>query len=446
MCCLCQFLFQKYVCFGRKLPFLHAFFAVLTLFLLTDGSSTGLLMTTQQSVIDDILKSNDLSKSLNISRTSTAVPSNRHNSSSGVHRHLDLGEYLQKNTNHGDNSLKDGCGDSSRTFKAEISGKVDFDPLLVKPLNEVTDIPLSDSKDRMNTTVPNLTGSGDTGSKVVSGDIIGAMDILDTGKEKSTTTPEAINSAYSTPSHSGSQMSLSPQHSIRTPVTENDPLGLFNLNSELSFTVSEPTKVSSDSRTPKGTPSKSNKYQLLLDLQPFSSSTPTKEENGTDSIIERTNILSDATTTESSTDPGSPNSQEPWSPLPKSQVKPAVSKAATLPALERSSSVETAIRKTKFLNRTGSFRGAIKSAAGILSNKLYEMKQNYTTPTKNDTGSSQSLPKSTDPDVMTEEENDEFMRKAESLDELGDRLERSQSEDTGGSKSSLKGYMSFGRH
>ena len=140
--------------------------------------------------------------------------------------------------------------------------------------------------------------------------------------------------------------SSSPAHSVRTPVTENDPLGLFN--PPISSGTTQQTILSGvpdllglndskDSGISTATSRSANRSNLLIDIEPFRS--PSKDRLGsTDSALStpknlgagdadtRTYTLIKTSSSMSSNDTSSPGSPvKAWAPLSQSHSTPSES-------------------------------------------------------------------------------------------------------------------------
>lgn len=163
---------------------------------------------------------------------------------------------------------------------------------------------------------------------------------------------------------------LSPSHSIRTPVTENDPLGLFNPNPVplVSSTTSSPSKKTNIAgvdallglSNPDITPARTS--NLLVDVEPFSNSNPTS--------LSKTSLESQGKSesqTSVTSDTSSPASPEKWSPL--SQSQPATSQESftsqDTTSTSSASSQASSTRKGKTVSRSESLSSALKSAASF---------------------------------------------------------------------------------
>jgi hypothetical protein len=242
---------------------------------------------------------------------------------------------------------------------------------------------------------------------------------------------------------------LSPTHSVRTPVTENDPLGLFTASlSPISNQYSAPAActvpdllMDLQSNTDRGTaqpPAQSNvaRGNLLLDLEPFSnSSTPTRVSEtsdtsltptrasvnaGTPKVVQSVMEKSASMSSDTTSSPGSPS--EAWAPLSQSQPDPRrTDSPQTPPVMERSRSIhgETPSRRTRLAARSESITNAVRSGFGLFATKFNEFKQSMATPPKSSNySSSSSLNRSVDADKYLDIEDDTSLRKAGSLDLL----------------------------
>ena len=198
----------------------------------------------------------------------------------------------------------------------------------------------------------------------------------------------------------------SPVHSIRVPVTDCEPLGVFSdplLASPSAASDSShqgDVSVSSDSdRSKAGSGPRQN---LLIDLEPFGSSVRTRSAAGRAGVEGRELRKSNSTgrlqmESFSSSDTSSPGSPlEAWSPMssgppPDSATSsPPTTRASTLPENARMTGL-VSVPADKLVGRSESFSSALKSAASVFASKFTELKQSMSTPTSATRGSSQSL-------------------------------------------------------
>ena len=240
----------------------------------------------------------------------------------------------------------------------------------------------------------------------------------------------------------------SPVHSIRTPVTENDPLGLF-VPPTLSTVASAPVLagklhehlnhgVSNGSLDSPQT--KVSSRDMLIDLQPFSNTSTPVRRLWADQDRAKSGLSSSGASS-----PGSP--LESWSPLSsQTHGQPSLAgvgeigqanhtptsarkKASTLPVMGAAPALNlygsqdaehgTPRRTGKTPSRSESFGTAFRSVTSRMATKFTELKQTMGTPSKGQLGSSGSLHRSDRDRMITEEDEESHMRKAGSLDFLG---------------------------
>ncbi len=256
---------------------------------------------------------------------------------------------------------------------------------------------------------------------------------------------------------SASSNTSSPSHSVRTPVTENDPLGLFSppLTSNVSGTPDLlGLNDSKDSGISTATGrSAANRSNLLIDVEPFSSpgkgrlssvdsaiDTP-KMHGAGDADKTRTYTLLKTSPSASSNDTSSPGSPaEAWAPLSQTQKTHSVDelgevkktdhedvkqKSSTLPATAAeqglagkppAGSPATAHRRGKLSARSESFRNALSSTAkstasffsSRFSSKFAELKHSMSP------GSTNSLDKSDESGSQTSLAKNESIAEEES--------------------------------
>ncbi len=217
---------------------------------------------------------------------------------------------------------------------------------------------------------------------------------------------EGLKMSSVRPSGGGSDTS-SPSHSVRTPVTENDPLGLFSSPAKLSTIQSSLSGTpdllglngSEDSGISTATARSVNRTNLLIDIEPFRS--PSKDRLGSaDSAVStpktagagdgdtRTYTLLKTSSSASSNDTSSAGSPAgAWAPLSQSGGatpsdrgdgdppgrEDTFHKSSTTPAnleyLDRTPDGKTnapntpSSRRGKMLARGESFRNALSSTA-----------------------------------------------------------------------------------
>ncbi len=264
-------------------------------------------------------------------------------------------------------------------------------------------------------------------------DISTSTDTFDLKTDSSEMTKESSESTSGTPKL------LSPTHSIRTPVTENDPLGLFytpthtasisdtTASSGVDLLCMTPEKklvgkdslldMSEDSGVSGTTTRSANRTNLLIDIEPFSNtSTPVKQKSSSSSIVDGDSshtspvILAgtdgggdgpsvkpqntkvngnkgvDSFSSSEASSPGSP--AEAWAPISQSQVQSPVSTPAQKPAIQPAktdpSGTRMAAKRGKPVTRGESFRSALTSMAGFaskaFSSKMNDFKQSMTAP------------------------------------------------------------------
>ena len=225
-------------------------------------------------------------------------------------------------------------------------------------------------------------GAGDGASDGVTPQVVPGVELLQdmlSPLDGSTDTDAMLDTPEKS-SLSASNPPLSPSHSVRTPVTENDPLGLFvspqpitgqgdsgpNLESLLGS-----SHESSGGDAPSGSSDRAN---LLLDLPFSNTSTPVKMRR---SVSDTTGASSDPTLspdhppsspmgraasldTSESESPGSP---EAWQPLSNTQPGPTTDDPDDTADSKR---LDTPSRR-KLAGRSESFSRAYKSAASLAS-------------------------------------------------------------------------------
>lgn len=484
------------------------------------GSSAGLLMTSQTSINESVFGEFGLSHSLNKSSAASNVLYRKRHKSFGDHakrrRAFSLqedslnGEEKQRHQSH-DGTYEEESGDSQLTPRVDISGKIPS--LSEKTCNGAGDNESGDATSQPVNGVNTLNGplingdmNGDCegrtsglhdaippdidmsdglgmGNGNLSSDTLKSEKLLDLDcsyrsiNDSDTTVFSDIQNDGQPKTSRNSSKPNSPAHVVRTPVTENDPLGLFM---SPALQQSTPATAADTITTPSNGPRKmlfsvdseandsgvsstiaqsfGNRSNLLIDLEPFSS--PNKKSPAALFTIgnspERDSEKAGGDASEkpaksiSSSDASSPGSPEAWAPLSQSQSQSQLQnatpeapdvisteqlrKASTLPSnmdkkgeLKHSVSVDKATppsgKRGKPVSRAESFGfgSALKSAAHLFSTKFSELKQTMVTPTKGEGGGSQaSLPKPHEMEkVLYEQEEDMFLRKAGSLDHLG---------------------------
>ena len=190
----------------------------------------------------------------------------------------------------------------------------------------------------------------------------------------------------------------SPVHSIRVPVTDCEPLGVFSDPLSVSTDSCHKVAASTDSDSAKaGSVARRN---LLIDLEPFAATTRTRSAAGRVGVegheLRKTcstgKLLVESYNSSDASSPGSP--VEAWSPMtpgptPDSIPSPSTTnRASTLPAKTNLPSLP---QDNKSVGRSESFSSALKSAASVFTSKFAELKQSMSTPTSATRGSSQSL-------------------------------------------------------
>ena len=487
---------------------------------LTVGSSAGLLMTSQMSVDEAVFGDIGLSHSLNVkaSQQANADLKRKRHKSYGDHirrrRALSLQDApgsvgKQRHQSHDGCVDVDGQGDCA-TPRADVctnlpdliqgqvlgnlpNGTGDKDnQIITNGLNMANglpagQLPANGEGERVSngrtfgledTVPPDICpveaglgkGKGDVSTDTLKSEQLVDLDSSSKTLKDGSLTDES-SSVFNDTSNTDSQQDTptesntsTPTHGVRTPVTENDPLGFFNqptqstpaddtvqtgsgISRNLLLSLGSEGNDSGISSTASG-----NRSNLLIDIEPFGGS-PKKSPAALFSIgssPERTAQSSKLTMSASvtSSDASSPGSPEPWAPLPQShsqsqfQTPPStptsdIKKASTLPSnlakLERTQSADiptsmSASKRGKLVGRSDSFGfgSALRSAASMFSSKFNELKQTMVTPTKGEgpagatTGSQTSLPKPHEMEkLLYEEEEDMMLRKAGSLDHLG---------------------------
>ena len=292
----------------------------------------------------------------------------------------------------------------------------------------------------------------------------------------------------SSESKSSLHSQTSPAHSIRTPVTEDDPLGALVAELERGSTPADTSKLTtstdsnvellgstSSEQNSEGSPKAvANRSNLLIELDaPFGgSSTPVKQSDDThtnDSGIGDVKssdsggrLKIDSLTSSEASSPGSPIPE--WKPVHQSQsdsqmdtglpVTPSKGKSATLPAGMPASTYETPKRSPaksgKPVSRNESFTGALQTAASGFFSKFRQLKDSMSTPSKGSMSSS-PLPKPYEMEKHLYEEEEE--KRSSSLDLIsregghGHGDAPSQEETPPGVKNRvrMKAYSPFGR-
>ena len=327
---------------------------------------------------------------------------------------------------------------------------------------------MCDNRDRAESSPPDLCASECRENDSTTSAIISGQDNVG-GCHKPTSLPDLLhNNTTEKTNHVDfdpcitptKQLLSSPGHIMRTPVTENDPLGLFNTPVDI-LSSSTPTESNTGLDLLNGTDTnnkintesekRSSRRNLQIELgKPFGgSSTPLKTDNTNESlecIHSPTNSFGSSNTSS----PGSP--PEPWSPLSQSQSIPpqlplsteTKQRAATLPQVERTKSVDSS---RKPVSRSESFGSALRTAASMFSTKFTELKQSMGTPSKSDSGSTSSLtitkPEVAEEEKLIETDEDVLLRKAGSLDQIP---RPGRGEVTSSSKAPYRGHMAMGRY
>lgn len=225
-------------------------------------------------------------------------------------------------------------------------------------------------------------------------------DVSDSAADEADCTPISVVTEGS----EDNKIQVSPVHSIRTPVTENDPLGLFNIPAQ-----SSPPK----------------KVDLLMDspteLPPngLSSVNAQKDFLGADNLL----VSFEPPFSETSTPQGKDSK-------PRSNTLPSGTEAPTPPS-----------RKSKLAARSESFSIALRSGASRFLTKITEIKQNMT-PVKSESGSSGSLNRSEcDRGLIEDEEDGTYLKKAGSQDALSNRSADELSSDAGSALDDARGRL-----
>ena len=506
-------------------------------FVVSVGSSAGLLMTSQTSIDETLFGEFGLSHSLNFRTAHKELKRKRHKSAGDHVRrrralsfHDEVPEGVkQRNQSHDGIVETSACGDVKVAPQGHVTGTL---PQLDGRQGEVLGVIESDgSGERVNkvehtvveenhqsspcssdssiiNTQPICTRTTDTGDTVppdivqdgtqtsgemnesgnISSDTLESEQLLDLDSSKSdshmvvsTDLPNVFSECDEQQTPTSSKTS-SPSHSARTPVTENDPLGLFNEQKQLESTPCDPTTVTTAGRIALGsfgsdandsgvsstmTQTSGNRSNLLIDLEPFSSpkKTPAPTFLVGSSPTKARLVKSESMTSSDASSPGSP--AEAWAPLSQSQsqnqVGPSTSspstptsdhikKVRTLPAnldhqTEHSASVDTppsASKRGKPVGRSDSFgfSNALRSAASLFSTKFNEIKQSMTPVKGEQMGSQTSLPKPHEMEkLLYEAEEDMLLRKAGSLDQLGRNVTAPTTGDDHADGASLDGHL-----
>ena len=253
----------------------------------------------------------------------------------------------------------------------------------------------------------------------------------------------------------------SPVHSIRVPVTDSEPLGVFSDPLLASSTVATDSSHQGDASTSvdsdRSNASSTARRNLLIDLEPFGSTVRTRSGAGCVGVEGRELRKSNSTgrlqmESFSSSDTSSPGSPlEAWSPMssgppPDSSVSlPPTTRASTLPEKGRIGLIAMP-PEDKAVGRSESFSSALKSAASLFSSKFTELKQSMSTSTSATRGSSQSLSGRSaklheTEKLLSESDEDRLLARASSNDCLSSGALRTSvsSNKSSSSSSSIKG-------
>ncbi len=306
---------------------------------------------------------------------------------------------------------------------------------------------ISDASDNLMGSIP-LTGCGDgVGHPVVPSHLLEAVSDSLTDHQSSESKSHSLLSEAD-PDESQADCSkaslTSPVHSIRTPVTENDPLGLFTealtamTNTTNNVTVSPDKSGSflaghqdsgstagssatlmSASGSTLGTP----RGNLLIDVEPFGGS-PRRSQNSSDRL--GTSLTPKAKQSFSSSEASSPGSPgEAWAPLSQSL---SVGNPPGSPAHYQGDgghlATSTPTHSNRTVARSESFHATVRGIRGVASRfatRFTEFKQSMSTPPQQNSGSSGSLNRSIG-DMerlsLSDDSRDHGLRKAGSADML----------------------------
>ena len=198
----------------------------------------------------------------------------------------------------------------------------------------------------------------------------------------------------------------SPVHSIRVPVTDCEPLGVFS--DPLSVSTDSCHKVATSADSDRAKAGSVARRNLLIDLEPFGATARTRSAAGRVGVEGHTGVeghelrktcstgklLVESYNSSDASSPGSP--VEAWSPMSSGHgpmpdsipSPPMTNRASTLPAKTNLSSLP---QDNKSVGRSESFSSAFRSAASVFASKFTELKQSMSTPTSATRGSSQSL-------------------------------------------------------
>ena len=446
------------------------------------GSSAGLLMTSQTKMDESVFGDLGLSRSLKSTETESEKLRRRHKSTSdiGLKRAATLQEYdikVRHQSSDMDHLQLSGAlaakvsKEMEQDKNNEGSEKSRLSGSYVKPghstileTNETankTDILRTSNKDGIDSLTRPLMGlnlkqksepSSDTSSTTthlldMSPKRMEPVRALAKKPDDIFSDIEDLKTPVARTSSLGSNTS-SPAHSVRTPVTENDPLGLFSppvsSDSHQTSLSGMPDLLglndSKDSGISTATSRSANRSNLLIDIEPFRS--PSKDRlSSTDSALStpknlgagdgdtRTYTLIKTSSSMSSNDTSSPGSPAgAWAPLSQSQSTPSergdaqkmgeeetLHKSSTSPAcLENPEKTPDnkphvgppSSKRGKMLARGESFRNALSSTAkstasffsSRFSSKFAEIKQSMSPASNNsldkiDSDSVGNLPK-----------------------------------------------------
>ena len=246
----------------------------------------------------------------------------------------------------------------------------------------------------------------------------------------------------------------SPVHSIRVPVTDCEPLGVFT--DPLSVSTDSCHKVAASADSDHAKAGSVARQNLLIDLEPFSTTTWTRSASGRVGVegheLRKTcstgRLQIESYNSSDASSPGSP--VEAWSPMSSGPTPdyipsaPTTNRASTLPEKTNFSSLPP---DNKSVGRSESFSSAFRSAASVFASKFTELKQSMSTPTSATRGSSQSL--SGRPaklheteKLLSESDEDRLLARASSNDCLSGGTLRTSESSNKSSSSSVTGTSS----
>ena len=444
------------------------------------GSAAGLLMTSNDEIVFDDRANPSISHSLH-ANTSADSPRKRHKSAGN-----EQAKSQQAETINVWNSCQQDSGSlSNQTTKSvpktlflketDNNRNCVVDSVSVgaggKPCETFSDPIVCNSETEGERNVNNhtwmdpLSSVSETDTSTASTSAVVVNSVGETNNKGDLSAVSAATSTSSLSSTSSANHAktspASPSHSLRTPVTENDPLGLFTIynstpaptdsasttltfsqnhsNTDLLLNLTSPVASNlnshiADSRgssqtttpTPTSAASSSSRRNLFIDMEPFSglltrtrdsparrkaATLPAKLSNGSDPREPR--VSADSS-------PSDCSSPEAWSPLSESASAQKLSGAALDKSQEdiadsgslsgSTGNMKTSTPVRRLVARSESFHNVLKSAATVFATKFSEIKQQVSTiSTPSKTGSNQSLQKSIESERLLSEEDEDLL-------------------------------------